>query len=137
MLLSLRTVPVQIVIKPADKQLYRNSTVLLTCVAYGLPLPTLTWSKAGNNVTNGTVHNNMVVKSGVTFVRSILQLCNTTVADSGQYTCTAHNEITITSTNFNLNVEGIERPHMHESGRKGVMSCYCVYMVSFCSSLAS
>ena len=129
----LSPVPAQIVIKPADKRLYQNSTVLLTCVAYGFPLPTLTWSKARNSVTNGTVRNDIVVKGGVTFVRSVLQLCGTTVADSGQYTCTADNEITIANANFRLTVEGIER---HESKRKGLQSCYHVY-VSFYSSLAS
>ena len=118
-------------IKPADKRLYQNSTVLLTCVAYGVPLPTLTWSKAGNSVTNGTVRNDMVVKGGVTFVRSVLQLCETTVADSGQYTCTADNEITIANANFHLTVEGIERPHMHEGRRKGlrVIMCTCLSTV--------
>ena len=94
-------------ITPDDRQFYVNSTVLLTCVAYGTPLPAITWSKGGSSLTDVTVYNDVVVKSRTNFVRSILRFCSTKSTDSGQYTCTADNEFTNDSTTFQLTSQGI------------------------------
>ena len=122
-------VPVQIVITPDDRHFYVNSSVLLTCAAYGTPLPTITWSKEGRTLTDVTVRNDVVVKNGTKFVRSILQFCSTQVARHVQYACTADNEVTNDTATFQLTTQGTPPPgHLWYRGVLqltlcGVMAC--------------
>ena len=65
--------------------------MVLACVGYGRPqVPSVTWSKEGVvlvNNTRVTIFENQATESGFTFVKSILELCATQDADSGQYSC--------------------------------------------------
>jgi len=68
---------------------------VLTCVGYGSPLvSTVTWSKDGIvlvNSTRITIFEDQVTESGFTFVKSMLEICTTQAADSGQYSCSIEN----------------------------------------------
>jgi len=65
--------------------------VVLACVGYGSPqMPSVTWSKDGVMLVNSTritIFENQVSESGFTFVKSMLEICATQAADSGQYSC--------------------------------------------------
>ena len=86
-----------------------GSTGMFVCVAYGCPLPSLTWSKGGTLLSNNsqsTIYERQVVEtqSNETFVQSILVICSLTPEDAAQYNCSASNNISSTSASFNLTV---------------------------------
>jgi len=70
-------------------------------------MPSVTWSKDGVvlvNSTRITIFENQVTESGFTFVKSMLEICTTQVADSGQYSCSIGNEVSNTSAGFEVSV---------------------------------
>ena len=82
--------------------------MVLACVGYGSPqVSSVTWSKDGIvlvNSTRNTIFENQVTESGFTFVKSILEICATQDADSGQYSCSIGNEVSNTSAGFEVSV---------------------------------
>ena len=82
--------------------------MVLACVGYGSPLvSSVTWSKDGVMLVNSTritIFENQVTESGFTFVKSMLEICTTQVADSGQYSCSIGNEVSNTSAGFEVSV---------------------------------
>ena len=88
-----------------------GSTGMFVCVAYGYPVPSLTWSKGGillSNNSQSTIYEKQVVEtqSGETFVQSTLVICSLRQDDAAQYNCTASNNISSTSASFILTVNG-------------------------------
>lgn len=68
----------------------------LACVAYGSPLPEITWFRDGvyevdNQTANALVHESIVEQSETFFVQSILELCPVESTDAGEYSCFANN----------------------------------------------
>ena len=76
---------------PSDTVAEVGSTVLFTCVAYGIPLPsTITWSYYNytlSNYTNVTIYFNEIDVGGAIFLQSILELCGVEEDYSGYYSC--------------------------------------------------
>jgi len=103
-------VPAQVVIHPAEVTLVdANSTLLLICVSYGVPVPSMTWFKDGVLLTNNsdvTITESVVVEnqSGTRFMRSMLKICSTGDTDSGLYECKAENEAGLSSYSTKLTV---------------------------------
>ena len=86
-----------------------GSTGMFVCVAYGYPVPSLTWSRGETLLSNNsqsTIYERQVVEtqSGETFLQSILVICSLTQDDAAQYNCSASNNISSTSASFNLTV---------------------------------
>ena len=80
------------------------------CVAYGYPVPSLTWDRDGTPLSNGsrsTIYEEQVVANGVTFAQSILVICSLEQEDTAQYNCNASNNISTTSGSFDLTVKHI------------------------------
>lgn len=81
---------------PQDTQANVGSSLLLPCVAYsttgeGLKIA---WKKGNKPLVNVTdrliVHEQTVMnKSGLIFVKSVLEICAINPADIGNYSCTA------------------------------------------------
>ena len=89
---------------PDDVVVLAGDTILLSCIAYGTPTPSITWMKDGallSNSTNITMHGGHAYGENVTFTRSVLQLC-TTLEGGGAYSCTADNT---TSETFSISVQ--------------------------------
>ena len=91
--------------------------MVLTCVAYGVPPPSLNWSRNGSllrsNDSHITIYSNTVTDSasGVIFAKSIMKLCRSELADVGTYSCLASNGIRDDSFTFELSVESLEGKH--------------------------
>ena len=77
------------------------------------------------------VYNDVVVKSRMKFVWSILQFCSTKPTDSGQYTCIADNEFINNRTTFQLTHSWFVVPRITE-GCATIHSlwCYDMYAMS-------
>ena len=86
-----------------------SSTLSFACAGYGVPSPTIVWQKDGailsDQPSSGTaIQQSSVVKGGVTFVKSILQVCGGNSV--GEYNCTVQNSIGYESSNFHIFPEG-------------------------------
>lgn len=68
--------------------------MLLTCIGYGIPSPSIVWQRNGETLTDRfTVTETNVFVEDIVFVKSMLLLCNVSEMDSGDYTCNAYNAI--------------------------------------------
>ena len=86
---------------------HSGDTITVGCVAYGDPLPHLSWRKDGVELANGSqiqIYEERVTESGITFIKSILEICSASEADIGQYSCTANNTLGFETTEFELQV---------------------------------
>ena len=85
-------------------------TGTFVCVAYGYPVPSLTWERDGTPLSNqsrSTIYEELVVENQLTFVQSILVLCSLEEDDTAHYNCNASNNISFASASFNLTVKHI------------------------------
>ena len=98
--------PAAIAVFPEDSSVYVGDSIILSCVAYGLPLPTITWLKGGESLVNVTLRDSELVTPHVTFTRSTLQLCAVQLPDSTQYTCQATNNFSAVDASFSMSVKG-------------------------------
>ena len=84
-----------------------GSAISLTCVAYGVPIPSISWNNRSTLLRNGsrvTIYEGQLTENGVTFVQSILQLCGAVEADTGQYSCFTNNTLGNDIAFFDLTV---------------------------------
>ena len=87
-----------------------GSAISLTCVAYGIPIPSISWNNRSTLLRNGsrvTIYEGLLTENGVTFVQSILQLCGAVEADTGQYSCFTNNALGNDTASFDLTVSSI------------------------------
>ena len=110
------TVPASIVVQPpATSKVDVDTIVELVCVAYGNPVPTISWARRGisninnDSLPNALVYSDIVWYGDVMFRKSVLQFCAITSRDSGEYTCSATNGVSgmgiaSPSTTFNVAV---------------------------------
>ena len=89
-----------VITPPATNTVNEKSVVEFVCVAYGNPLPTITWSRTNvPNITstthaNATVTTQTMVYGDVTFQKSVLQLCSVSARDQDNaYMCKAENGV--------------------------------------------
>ena len=91
--------PPSIVVRPPSDgaAVEYGSTIEAVCVAYGNPLPTVTWSKQGcadiSCSTNAQVFTEVISYGDVSYRKSVLHLCSVDESNSGSYTCSAKNGI--------------------------------------------
>ena len=85
--------PAAIVVRPpALTTAPAGQTVRLTCVAYGSPVPNITWTLGENDLADKVIEETSEVGE-TTFLVSVLQLCDITSADAAEYACTATNGV--------------------------------------------
>ena len=85
-------------------------TGMFVCVAYGYPVPSLTWERDGTPLSNQSrsiIYEELVVENQLTFVQSILVVCSLEQDDTAHYNCSASNNISFASASFNLTVKHI------------------------------
>lgn len=105
------TVPATIAIAPSDTEATINSTIFFTCVAYGDPIPSISWFIDSERLYNDTNSSSLLIFTELfdingeyLFVHSILQLCGVTGDNEGLYTCVAENNVNYTQSEFYLNI---------------------------------
>ena len=107
--LSVNSTPATIVIAPADTYPIFNSSVFLTCVAAGYPLPTITWYREGERVDDpDNIESEVIEEGGEQFVQSTLLVCS--VQETARYNCSVSNGISggaTTSVTARVVVEGV------------------------------
>ena len=92
------------VIYPEDTVVTVGDYIVLTCVGYGIPRPSISWTKNANVLSNTSIYEEVVSERAVTFVYSILEICASWFSDSGTYACIIDNGITGDSKGFELSV---------------------------------
>ena len=63
----------------------------LVCVAYGIPAPSITWTRASGTDTAQTICEETLNINGTAFTVSVLEFCSVDVTDGDMYNCTASN----------------------------------------------
>ena len=87
-----------------------GSSLTLACVAYGDPVPTISWNKGSSELTNSsviTIYQDVLEIRGVAFMRSILEICSVDGDDAGQYSCFSENSVSNDTANFELSVTSV------------------------------
>ena len=92
-------VPPQITLVPEDPtEVIIGHTVQLACLVYTDPPEahlSISWSRQGSDLMNDsqqiTIYEQNVEEGGITFVKSILQICNFGEGNAGMYRCFAEN----------------------------------------------
>ena len=102
-------VPAQITIRPNDMTLAdTGSTVIVTCVGFGLEPPNIMWTRGDQVLSNDsryTIIQEMIVEGEQMFTQSFLEICSLEVGDSDSYGCTAINSAGNDTATFVLTVE--------------------------------
>lgn len=111
--------PAIVVRPPATNDVDVNSIVELVCVAYGNPVPTISWGRSdisnihNDSLINALVYSDIVSYGDVMFRKSVLQFCTISSRDSNAYICSATNGINgagIASSTATFNVAVILQP---------------------------
>ena len=110
-----------VAIQPEDTLANYGDTVLLVCVVFSqdprpyIP-PNVLWYHDNELVTNYTsgddndgasvaIYEDTFEEMGVTFTRSVLELCGVTLEEEGDYSCVANDSIgTSRPASFNISV---------------------------------
>ena len=101
---------VTIVIAPSNETVFAGVTSLFTCVATGIPDPAFSWFLENTEIAEGDRHNITTVTEvieGVTFVTSILQICEINFSDEGTYWCVADVPGLSDSASFEITIQGV------------------------------
>lgn len=99
------TEPTMILDSPEDTIADIGDSQTFTCIATGVPLPTITWSKDGSPLDPGV--NITVTTNGTQSITSMLVFNSFLLSDAGQYSCNASNEVSGSDVReFNLTLEG-------------------------------
>jgi len=103
--------PAEVVLLTENTLVSAGNTILLTCIGYGNPLPSLSWERVGHDVLRNdrrtTIFESMTVRNGAKFARSILQICEVTDGeDTGVFSCTSGNVLYNHSATVELTVHG-------------------------------
>jgi len=80
-----------------------GSSLVFYCVAYGVPVPSITWRNSSAGLINDsvtTIHSEIVNEGGVLFLKSRLEFCK--VEASNVYTCFGENRFGFESANTEL-----------------------------------
>ena len=89
--------PAIVVHPPNATSVDYGSTIEAVCVAYGNPIPSISWTKSGcSNISASgyaRVYNEIVTYNDVSFRKSVLQLCNVKENDTDSYSCSATNGV--------------------------------------------
>lgn len=99
-----------VVVYPEDTVVLAGDSILLTCIGYGIPTPLLHWQRDGVNIIEDDskyfITETTVIVDNTVFVMSSLSLCNSSEVNSGEYSCTANNEIRVPATeNFTITIK--------------------------------
>ena len=98
----------EIVVVPNNTVVNAGETLRVACTAQGVD-PAVTWLKQSLPITNATddrttVYNQFYVVNGTQGIESVLEILQTSISDSGSYTCLATSRTTRDEYNFTVTV---------------------------------
>ena len=97
-----------------------GNAITFTCVAYGIPNPSISWNKGDTLLSNGsraTIYEELLTENGVTLVHSFLELRSVEETDAGQYSCFADNTLCNDTASFELAVaQGMQLYNLDKRG---------------------
>ena len=107
LLWSFNVEPAQVVLAPGNTTVTSGNTLMITCLGFGNPPPTIIWRKGDRQLTNGSdpdisIYSRLLTESGVTLSRSVLEICSVNLADEGEYSCSTVNDFGNDSVSFQL-----------------------------------
>lgn len=70
-----------------------TSSVIVSCVAYGVPSPAVVWKHDNSIVTAATIQRRSQQLNGIDVVTSSLELCAGKDTTSGRYSCEVENGV--------------------------------------------
>ena len=80
-----------------------SSSIVLTCVAFGVPAPSVRWERLdGQSLESANISFESFNLAGIEFVFSTLELCSVVQSDGGLYSCTASNSVGENQYNFTV-----------------------------------
>ena len=88
-------VPAEILVAPPSSNQDIGSSVILSCVGYGIPAPKVTWKHLGSELPQQLVtqHPTEMLR-GVYVIRSFVELCPLNgLVGNGQYSCEVDNAV--------------------------------------------
>ena len=77
-------------------EVFPGTRVSLICAAFGFPIPNIMWSKDITPLMTGgnlNIYTEQFSVESDQFMLSILELCTSGSNDTGEYTCTASNDV--------------------------------------------
>ncbi len=86
-----------------------GNSALLACVGFGVPSVEITWSLNGTSIMNSsivTISEEEFTRGEMVFKQSFLELCSLSISDSGVYTCSVSNGLTMVNDTTQLSVVG-------------------------------
>ncbi len=105
----------ELVITSEDVNVTSGSSVFLSCVAYGDPLPAITWQRRTGmvvtdleNTTSTEITNEILDINEAQFVQSILLVCSDELNTTAVYSCIASNALGSVNDSFVVTVEAVE-----------------------------
>ena len=104
-------VPAELVLIPLENQTLRGgNSVFVSCIAYGIPLPSITWTRNGialSNYSSDRVssYDKTIDAKGHHLVHSILEICDLMEHDAGTYSCEALNTVGVQSFDWHITIE--------------------------------
>lgn len=108
MLCSLTVSPSIVIVPESSGLVAEGNTALLSCTAYGVPLPSsVVWYQGDELLFNDSrisIYSEQVVEGGLEYVLSILEICSVDVADAGSYSCFVENVVGNDTASFELDV---------------------------------
>ncbi len=93
-----------------------ENSALLACVGFGVPSVEITWSLNGTSIMNSsivTISEEEITGGGKVFKQSFLELCSLSISDSGVYSCSVSNGLTMVNETTQLSVAGNCRNILH------------------------
>ena len=95
----------EIVVHPeAVNDVTAGTSALLACVASGYPLPSITWNAIGKtiNETEISIYTEILMQGGLTFIKSVLEICSVGKNSVTNYQCTAESSASNDTVQFEL-----------------------------------
>jgi len=95
----------EIVVRPeAVNDVTAGTSALLACVASGHPLPSITWNAIGEtiNETEISIYTEILMQGGLTFIKSVLEICSVGKNSVTNYQCTAESSASNDTFQFEL-----------------------------------
>ena len=100
---------VDLVVISNSATVFEGETILFTCVGFGQPDISITWTHNNQTVVNTSlifVYEQTFTQAGRLFQQSFLLICSDNLNDAGTYTCSVNNGLVSINASTQLTFAG-------------------------------